>query len=184
MQLGRALVGAIVGGALGVAALVGVYFLFGLEHTWFAVVVALLAGLGVRAMVVTKGHASYVRGALTALVAIAAFVGGKLLVVEVAKLQSAKASQAARPVVAQSEDAEGTASESTSSAEPAEAPPLVIETPRAAEGAVGKVRVRNELSTWDFIWMSVAALIAYELGRGSAMAASTAPTSGAPPAPS
>jgi hypothetical protein len=174
MQFGRALVGAVVGGACGIAAYVGAYFLLGWQHTWFAVVVALLVGLGVRALVATKGHPSYVRGGLTALVAIAAFVGGMLLVVELAKLQAKKASQAARPVAAQSEDAGSTASESTQSAEPAEVSPQMIERPQAVDGAVGNVRARNELSTWDFIWMSVAALIAYELGRGSATAAPSA----------
>ena len=38
-------------------------------------------------MVATRGHASYARGALTALLAIAAFVGGKFVVAEVATRQ-------------------------------------------------------------------------------------------------
>ena len=64
--------------------LIAAYFFIGTEHTAVAIVVALLVGLGVRAMVATKGHPSYARGVLTALIAMATFLGGKYIVVEIA----------------------------------------------------------------------------------------------------
>ena len=57
MQLGKALVGAVIGGAIGIGLLVAAYFLFRTEHTGLAILVAVCVGLGVRAMAATKGHA-------------------------------------------------------------------------------------------------------------------------------
>ena len=186
MQLGKALVGAVIGSAIGVALLVAAYFLFRTEHTAFAILVAVCVGLGVRAMAATKGHASYVRGALTALVAIGAFMGGNLLIVELATrqvaasaVQPARASDAAAEVSAK--DASGPASDA-----PAAEMSGRDDRPRLGGGAIGNVRVRKEFSAWEFILLSVAALVAYELGRGTgtatATASETAPTTVPPPA--
>ena len=49
MQLGKALVGAVVGCAIGIAVMVAAYFLFEADQAWLAIVVAICAGLGVRA---------------------------------------------------------------------------------------------------------------------------------------
>ena len=42
--------------------------------------------------------------------------------------------------------------------------------------------MKQAFSTWDFIWLSVAALVAYELGRGSGTIV-VPPLAEAPPAP-
>ena len=96
MQLKNALIGAIVGGLIGIGVLVAAFMFFGAQHTALALVVAVLVGVGVRAMVSTKGHASYLRGAITALVAIAAFVGGNFVVAKFA--QSQMAANAGQPM--------------------------------------------------------------------------------------
>lgn len=183
MQLKNALFGATIGGLLGIVALVAAFFLFGNQHTALALLVAFLVGGGVRMMVSTKGHASYLRGAITALVAIAAFVGGNFVVAKVAQSQiAANAAKPMRPApVAMSPDsdeAETVAAEATQTA---------IEIQRMPDGVrgVGAVRpkIKPTFDAWDFVWLTVAALVAYELGRGTGTAAPIAPLSDAPPAP-
>src|SRR4051794_30184809 len=76
MQIGKTLVGAIIGAALGIALLIAVYFAFQIDKMWMAIPVAILTGLGVRMVVATSGHASYLRGALTVVLAMGAYLGG------------------------------------------------------------------------------------------------------------
>lgn len=184
MQLKNALIGAIVGGLIGVGVLVAAFMFFGAQHTALALVVAILVGAGVRAMVSTKGHASYFRGAITALVAIAAFVGGNFVVAKFA--QSQMAANAGQPMRAAatapkpSDEAADDASEAT--AEPVAAP-VQIERRMGDATAGGRMRAptKQAFSTWDFIWISVSALVAYELGRGSAPSVAVPPLAEAPP---
>lgn len=182
MQLKNALIGAIVGGLLGVGFLIAAFLFFGAQHTALAVVVAVLVGAGVRAMVLTKGHASYLRGAVTALIAIIAFVGGNIVVAQVAK--SRMAADAAEPMRMASlpeQNAEAAADSSTeASTEPVAEE---VEVRRSAVPTGGGVRGPLKASyTWpDFILLSLATLIAYELGRGSGT--SSAATTTQPEAP-
>ncbi len=189
MQLTKSLLGAVIGGAIGVAVLVGAYFLFGTEHTGLAILVAFLVGFGVRAMVATKGHTSYVRGAITALIAIAAFVGGKFIVAEIATRSIvANAEQPMRVAAQTDQRAANDSAEATSESDEAAAQEEV-EVRRQVErspagGALRRTpRVNTSFSTWDFIWLSVAALIAYELGRGSGSTPPVASTTDAPSSP-
>src|SRR5215213_2372669 len=76
MQFGKTLVGAIIGAALGIGLLIAVYLAFGIDKMWMAIPVALLTGLGVRMVAATSGHASYLRGAITVLLAMGAYLGG------------------------------------------------------------------------------------------------------------
>jgi hypothetical protein len=193
MHFKSALLGAVVGGAVGVGVLIAAYFLFGADHMALAVVVAILTGMGVRMCVATKGHASYARGALTALLALVAFMGGKFLVAEIASRQATvsvidapkKPSPPPQDSDASAQEA-GTdeAAESTDDSEGAEEQ-LLRDRARAGESpAFGNIprgpRLNDSLSTGDFLWLFAAALIAYELGRGSGMAP---PTVAATPEP-
>src|SRR3954468_387163 len=76
MQFGKTLVGAIIGAALGIGLLIAVYLQFGIDKMYMAIPVALLTGLGVRMMVAGTGQASYLRGAITVLIALGAYLGG------------------------------------------------------------------------------------------------------------
>jgi hypothetical protein len=167
--------------------LVAAYFLFGSEHTGFAILVAFLVGFCVRAMATTKGHASYVRGALTALVAIAAFVGGKFIVAEIATRQMiANAAQPLRVSSAPPEQADQDAANATAEATSESGDEATRdEVARSTAGGAQRrtPRGNTSFSTWDFIWLSVAALIAYELGRGSGTAAPAASTTATPSPP-
>ena len=164
MQLGKALVGAIVGAVLGVGVLVAVYLIFGMDAVWLAVIVAALTGLGVRTLVSTSGHASYARGALTGVLALGAYVGGWYLVAELAQARAAAAPKRAPIAVAEQP------ADTDEDAEPAgEVPPVEVPRPveRAPSGAAMPKAVAPGQNPMDYIWLGIAALVAYELGRGT-----------------
>lgn len=177
MQLKKSLIGAIVGGLIGIGVLVAASMLFRTQHTALALVIAVLVGVGVRVVAVTKGHASYLRGALAALVAGAAFIGGNLVVAKIAQLQQAANSAAPMLGGASAPEvdapADGSAAATTPPSERASETRDAIPTPIRGVRAP----LRSAYSTWDVIWLSVALLVAYELGRGSG----TVPNSASPP---
>ena len=175
MQLGKALVGAIIGAAVGIAVLIAVQHYGGTDKTWLAIVVAILVGLGVRAMVSTSGHPSYLRGALTGLLALAAYYGGTQIYSELAqKGILAKKLQAPPPIAADDTEGDKTDAEADGVEVPIEPvaeqrPVAVNRDPMAPKGLV------QPGSPWDYVWLTLAALIAYELGRGTAPAAPREP---------
>lgn len=168
MQLGKSLVGGIIGAALGVGLLVAIYLLFGLDHVWLAVPVAILTGLGVRTMVSTSGHASYARGAVTGLLALAAYVGGWYLVADLATRRAKAAPKPPTPNVAAADNADD--ADETADGPAIEAPPVQVRAPVAANpsGAATRRAVAPGQNPMDYIWLGIAALVAYELGRGTA----------------
>ena len=166
MQLGRTLIGAIIGGAVGIGALIAIYFATKWDYAWLAIIVAVITGLGVRWMVATKGHASYARGGITAVFALAAFVLGTMAVAELATRQSAAAAKKPRPAATeQAAEETGDAGAGAGDAT-AERVPEPVERP-AMSGAMRPGNPNRGYSTMDFIWLSVAAFVAYELGRGT-----------------
>jgi hypothetical protein len=208
MQLGKSLVGALVGGAVGIAALICIHMLTFWDKYWLAILVAIFTGVGVRMAANTSGHASYARGALTALVAILAFlawfpiqtqltVRGALAKpilpirapAEAAPADTDEADETAELAdadgqddAAESEETEGADTEAATPAADAAAQPK-DEAPNVAPGGLAKQRAQ-QFSTWDLVWLCVAGLIAYELGRGTAPAATGAigsPDDGPPP---
>src|SRR4051812_49567571 len=76
MQPARTLIGAIVGAALGIAVLYAAYRFAGRDEFWLSIPFALLTGLGVRFALAGTARASYLRGAITAVLALAADLGG------------------------------------------------------------------------------------------------------------
>lgn len=169
MQFGKSLLGAILGAAVSIGLLIAVYLVLQKDNVWLAIPFALITGLGVRTMVSTTGHASYARGVMTMLIALAAYIGGWVIV---SKIAIAKANQPLpRPAVAAATDpAEGEAQDEDTADAPEDAPkqdqpvattpPVNIAQPRSTPGSAFG-------SPWDVIWMAVAALVAYEMGRGS-----------------
>jgi hypothetical protein len=192
MQLGKSLVGALVGGAVGIAALIGIHMLTGWDKAWLAILVAIITGVGVRWAANTTGHASYARGALTALIAILAFLAWypiqAQLTVRGALAKSILPNRAA--VEANAADADETSepadtADADEAAETVAAPAAdepaqqVGEGPNVAPGALARPRAQ-QFSTWDFLWLCIAGLIAYELGRGTAAATPAAGAMGSP----
>ncbi|HEY4234686.1 MAG TPA: hypothetical protein VGM76_14730 [Lacipirellulaceae bacterium] len=167
MQLGKSLVGAVIGSVLGVGLVVAIYYFFVLDHAGLAILVAACAGLGVRAMVTTRGHASYLRGALTCILAIAAFAGSKFLIADLAARGLLADVRPIKRLVARPVDNPGGATgDGDTTAQPTETP-QIERRPGNGDMVTGKSRSPQRFSTWDFIWLSVAALVAYELGRGT-----------------
>lgn len=168
MQLGKSLIGAAVGGALGIGLLVVVYLLGIRDYSWLAIPVALLTGLGVRWMVATYRQPSYARGALTGVLALAAFVLGNYVVAQVAMRQAL----AARAPAEGGDDSEQVDGDNESRAAVGVDMPIVpVRDEQRMAGGDLRMRVpARAFSTMDFIWLSVAALVAYELGRGSGSA--------------
>lgn len=166
MQLGKALVGAIIGAALGIAALIAIQHFAQKDSTWLAIIVALLTGLGVRTMVSTSGHASYLRGAMTGVLALAAYWGGTQLFTYLVTQGILTKQIAAAPAVAADlkEAAKGEAGEGEAVA-PVE--PVVVQPSGPIPGGINRPRPPQEVNYWDMAWLCIAALLAYELGRGT-----------------
>jgi hypothetical protein len=125
-----------------------------------------VTGLGVRALVSTSGHASYTRGALTAILALAAYVGGWFVVAEVAK---ARARSAPKPAVAAAA-AKASEEGAEKDAEPAPAAPLVEPVRPIERGPTGQAMPKSATpgqNPLDYVWLAIAGLVAYELGRGT-----------------
>ena len=167
MQLGKTLVGAIIGGALGISALIAIYFATQIDQAWLAIVVAVLTGLGVRWMVSTKGHASYARGGLTAILALVAFVVGTMLVAELATRQAAAAAKKPVPKASADQPAEEAREDDAGEAESAPPPADMPVDRTAMTGTPRPGNPNRGSSPMDYIWLAVAGLVAYELGRGS-----------------
>jgi hypothetical protein len=166
MQLGKALIGAIIGAALGIGLLIAVYMLFKIDHVALAIGVALLTGLGVRTLVSTSGHASYARGALTGILALAAYVGGWFLVAEVAKARARSAPNSA-PIAAARQSADNDADPAAAGEGDAQPVAEVRPVERVPSGAAAPKAGPPGQNPLDYVWLAIAALVAYELGRGT-----------------
>lgn len=75
MQIGRAILGALLGAAVATALLMAIYLTTGHDWVWLVIPFAIVTGLGVRLVDRGFGQVSYLRGALTALIAIAGYSG-------------------------------------------------------------------------------------------------------------
>jgi hypothetical protein len=174
MQLGKTLVGAIIGGAVGIIVLAAIFLIFQPDGHWLAIAVALLTGLGVRMMVSTHGHASYVRGGLTAILALAIYLVGWIVVSKVANASfAAGRAGATKAATAKSDEAakEPEEGKTEDTVEPVEQPKAAATPAPAPGGAMRGGPKPREFSPLDFIFLCVAGFIAYELGRGSGSSA-------------
>lgn len=165
MQLGKSIVGAVIGAVLGIGLLIAVYLFFGIDKMWMAIPVAILTGLGVRMMAVTSGNASYLRGALTVLLAMGAYLGGLAVTKAVANQRAQRATQAA-PAQRSDEPADGGDAKEGQAAADAKAIEVPVTAPVKMDPS-RRVSLPTSFSTWDFLSLAVAALVAYELGRGT-----------------
>jgi hypothetical protein len=173
MQLGKTLVGAIIGAALGIALLVAVFLFLQIDQMWLAIPVAILTGLGVRMMVSTHGHASYLRGALTVILALGAYLGGLQVAKAVAMNRASSAAKANPPRVEVDESTDADAAKEEGEAAPAPKVEAPKAPPKAIDDAMRRPAIPGQFSPWDAISLAIAAFIAYELGRGSGMAPKT-----------
>jgi len=173
MQFGKSLLGAILGAAVSIGLLIAVYLLLQRDNVWLAIPFALITGLGVRMLVNTTGHASYARGVMTMLIALAAYIGGWRAVSMIA---TAKANQPLpKPAVsAETEPADGEAKDEATAEAPADAPKADQPAATPPRANVAHAPASAFGSPWDVIWLAIAALVAYEMGRGSGTSAAPA----------
>jgi hypothetical protein len=151
--------------------LVAANLAFDLDATWLSIPVAILTGLGVRMMVNTGGHASYLRGAITGVLALAAFLLGWWVTAQVAQSRANSASQprAVQQASNATAAADDSAEEEADTEEPEETKAAPAPATRTASTAtVQRPQVARGFQPIDFVWLCVAGLIAYELGRGTA----------------
>lgn len=175
MQFGKTLIGAIIGAAIGIALLVIVYMAFTIDAVWLAIPVAILTGLGVRTMVSTSGHPSYLRGATTGVLALAAYLVGWYIVAQVATQRASAAAEPRADLAAAAQPAEGAAGDSADATEGDDAKadaPKAADEPQTRPAGSNAAVARNpamprSFSTLDFVWLCLAGLVAYELGRGT-----------------
>lgn len=171
MQLGRSIIGAIIGAVIGIAVMIGIYLATSIDSAWLALPVAILTGLGVRMMVVTGGHASYLRGAITGALALGAYLIGWNAVATIAQQQASKLAQQTTveaPAEDTAKDSATTDDDAAMEEETPEAAPAPPITRQASGKVVAPKAMPKNWSTLDFIVLCVSAFIAYEMGRGSA----------------
>jgi hypothetical protein len=197
MQLGKTLVGAVIGGLVGAAVCVAITKFTGWDKMWLAILVALLTGIGVRMLVNTTGHASYARGALTAILAVAAyflsFWASTLITTKGAAAREINAQAGVRQAAADDDAADDDAAdndapdgdaadgeaanaangetedaddEAADNAEPA-APANTEEERQPLAASIPRPQRPPERSPWEYLALAIAALVAYQLGRGS-----------------
>lgn len=169
--LGPAVLGGIIGAAVGVGlnvVLEGAFLGRRIEASWFPVVIGVLTGLGVRLANRHHMNRSYARGAVSALIALAAIVASSFAVKEVMARREtqAKAAPAAAPKAdAEAAEQEDDAAEADAAAEAPEPTPD-REAAGGPVGVIGQPKGANDISPWQFVFMALGALVAYELGRG------------------
>lgn len=171
MGLGPAIIGGIVGAAIGI--LIQVAFEVGgnIQAPWGAIIIGALTGLGVRLATAKLPSPSYARGALALLLGLGAIFASPYAV-QRAIARKAEAQKLALSTIksgkaASKENGQDSADAKDSGVPEAEREDLPGAVP--VHGAGGnKLAVRpkgNDL--WQFIYMAVGALLAYEFGRGA-----------------
>jgi hypothetical protein len=187
MGVGPTLLGGIVGAAVGVA----LHTLLEtgtlgkpIEASWFAIVIGLLTGLGVRQANRTHMERSYLRGALSGIIALAAIYGSTVVIAEVMKKRDQAMVMKSATAAAETAEASDAAAEGDdAAAAEAETPAADADrtmNPALANGVVGNPRA-GDLNPWQFVFMALGALVAYEFGRGVGAPKPAEPVDATPP---
>ena len=180
MNFGKALVGAILGGAIGIVAHAAIEYAIG-EASWLPVVMGLIIGICVRtADRSALATASYARGALAALVALGSVFAAVTVTSSTVilsdqtgntKIEQPQSNDPATPQDASEEpdeDADDEVAKEEGEGEDAPAQPTergVSSMPIVINDAP-LVAINQEFSVWNFAFIAVGAFLAYELARG------------------
>ncbi len=180
MGFGPTLIGAIIGAAVGVGLHQGLEMgMLGrpIEAPWFAIIIGLFTGLGVRqACKSHMGTVSYLRGAITGLIALGAIVGSIQLVSVLAARKGA--AEIGKPVAAANPDADADdGAKADADAAAPEPEPVVDVRANTGKDGLAKLPGAGEPNVLQFVYMAVGAFIAYELGRGTGKAPVAPPAS-------
>lgn len=173
MNLGKTLVGGLIGAAIAIGIYVAL-LLGGHTAPWFPVVTGALVGFGIMQVCKTAGNPSYARGAISGLIAAAAMLGGDLVAKEVLTKKAeaiAPKEGPAKKAESKDDEAEDDGEEETEvEEEEVEAAP---EPKRGGDvdpekGRIGAPNKLGQNDVWPFAFMAFGIFLAYEFARGSA----------------
>ncbi len=162
----RVLLSGVIGAAVAAAAWMAIEHSTKQEFGWMAIVVGVVTGLAVHCAASTGSRSSIARGALAAVLALAASVGCRQVY---AKVMEKSDSGAAAAVAAAPADPSGSETEDSQAEEVAEPAKLALslEKQNAPGAAVyGAMSFKKGLTQWDMLWLSMSALSAYVVGKG------------------
>jgi len=171
-QIGPTLIGGIVGAAVGIGLHLiletGILGTRPYEASWFAIVIGLFTGLGVRWANKHHMERSYLRGAISGFLALGAILLSTVLISKVMAARDAKAT--GKPIAGaaaeKADDAEEEVDDEAADEAPVAEPAPVREGGAAATGGVGRPPGPDDLNPWQFVFMALGGLVAYEFGRG------------------
>lgn len=172
MGIGPTLLGGIVGSAVGV----GLHALLEtgmlgkpIEAAWFAIVIGLLTGIGVRQANRQHLERSYLRGGVSAIIALTAICASTYLIAEIMKKRDVTAGSrvatASTAATAKETDDDQPAESSSAEAPPVNPPDRIEDAALAGPG--GASGRGGDFNPWQFVFMALGALVAYEFGRGA-----------------
>lgn len=153
----------VISAVVATAAWMGIELAAHSEYGWMAWGVGLITGLGVHGARSARSGNKFFRGAVAALLALAAIVGvnyvGKAAILKYLNKDVANA-VAIDQQAAQAEDAEEKPSTPTSRVDEPDQPE------RIGGGQLGLARPRSKPKSMDMVWLCLAGLTAYIVGKG------------------
>jgi hypothetical protein len=188
----RGLASAVVGGVIGAAVGVGLHAVLETSvlsspggASWFAIAIGLLTGIGVRMTSGPHLDRSYVRGAISGLIALGAIVASSIVIKEVMSRREVAVKSNVAPAAAKDDAA---ANEDKADDADAKADDEPAEEPADAKGAASPVGAgigapkagATDMNPWQFVFMALGGLVAYELGRGVDHSKRVEPVAGEP----
>ncbi len=158
------LFGGIVGGAVGAAVWVSIEYSSQLEFAWMAWPVGLLVGWGVRKCAAADTRGGFLRGALAALLALAAILGAGW---SKQKILTRQVSQVIAPAIVVT-TGEAEVGDQKSTDETSEAiEPVTVDFGKPSTGLLQGSKTDNAMQSMDMLWLCLAALTAYVVGKGA-----------------
>lgn len=170
------LISGIIGAVASMAAWIGIESVIEKELGWLAIGVGLVTGFAVHAAAAKPRQQGFGRGALAAILSLAAIGLGPLAQAKIMKSMNKDADKKVGAIEVQVPDAEEGDSDAADSEEPVE--------PALNRGDVGKLAVgdskvtigkpnKESMTDMDMVWLCASALVAYLIGKGSDEVAAT-----------
>jgi hypothetical protein len=162
----RVLLGGIIGATVAVAALLGLEYVTQMDLGWLSCGVGVVTGFCVHCAAGPRSGGSFVRGGLSVLLALVAIVGGRLAYAKVMEANMGEvpvviATTEPGATIVQEEATEESMDTSQQSAlrEDRSVAPV-------GKGPIATPSIKLSFSQLDMLWMSLAALAAYIIGKG------------------
>jgi hypothetical protein len=159
-------VGAAVGIGLHLVLETGILGTQPIEAAWFAVIIGLLTGLGVRQANKHHMERSYLRGAISGFIALGAIVLSTFLI---SKVMARRDALSMNKPVAKAVETKEEAEENGDDAAAAPAEPVAQPAAERGDGPATTIGRRgpDKMNPWQFVFLALGALVAYEFGRGA-----------------